>query len=325
MLFAYLVKRFFPKLPLCVFLLLSTAMVLMSSWYCVAFPAMYCTAIMAAICLMVWSLYLFRRAVFDPEVSWRTYLFAAFGALCGALAFGCRPSIALGNILVIPLLITFLKTRRLTPKQLLYTALCALPYAAVAAGLMWYNNARFDNPFEFGQSYQLTVADQSQYGDILSRIDWKLLFENVKNALFRYDSGVLDYGVFVTFPILLLPVYVFARKACRVYLSNAGLGMFIPVALITVLAIVVVDVLWSPYLLPRYTMDYLWLLGIALFVAVGSLYQRERTNSRLTLIVSLLAAFTMVVCVCLFLTPYDANYANHRDLNLPWVRILLNW
>lgn len=321
----YLTKRLFPKMPVAVFFLLGSAMAVMSIWYCVAFPAMYCTAIMSAICLMVWSLYFFLRAVFDPETTWKTFILAGLGSLCGALVFGCRPTIGLANVLVLPLVITFFKTRKFTPKLLLGTVLSALPYVVVAAGLMWYNNARFDDPFEFGQSYQLTVADQSQYGSIFSNLDWKVLFQNIEAALFRYDCSPMDYGVFVTFPILLLPIYALVRKESRAYLRANGLGLLIPVGVVAMLVIVAMGVLWTPYLLPRYTMDYVWLLAILLFVAVGALYQREKVNPRLTLVVGLLSVFTVLVCVCLFLTPYDANYANHRNLNLNWVNGLLKW
>ena len=325
LLFAYLSKKFFPKLPLGTYLLLTSAIAVMSIWYCVAYPALYCTAIISALCLMIWSLYFFIRAVFDEEITGKTWLFATLGSLCGALVFGCRPTIALGNLLVIPLLITFFHRRKLTGKQWGYTALCALPYVAVAAGLMWYNNARFDNPFEFGQSYQMTVADQTQYGNVLARIEWKPLFKNIKKALFRSDCAPLDYGVFVAFPILLLSVAGAVRKGSRKYLFRSGLGLVIPVSLITVVVIIAMGVLWTPYLLPRYTMDYIWLLGVALFISVGALYQRENVNPRLTLIVGLLSVAAIVVCIGLFLTPYDANYASHKELNLNWVNALLKW
>ena len=38
-----------------------------------------------------------------------------------------------------------------------------MPYVAVGVALMCYNYARFEDPFEFGQAYQLTVADQHLY------------------------------------------------------------------------------------------------------------------------------------------------------------------
>ena len=325
LLFAYLTKKFFPKMPFSIFLLLTSAVVAMSLWYCVAFPALYCTAIMSAVALMIWSFYFFVRAVFDEEITKKTFIFVALGSLCGALAFGCRPTVALGNLVVIPLLITFFRRRKLTGKQWGLTALCAAPYVVVAAGLMWYNNARFDNPFEFGQSYQMTVADQSQYGNVFDNIQWKPLYENIKKALFRSDSGPLEYGVFVAFPILLLSIAGAVRKGSRKYLMDTGLGLVIPTALVSTVIIIAMGVLWSPYLLPRYTMDYLWLLGVALFIGVGALYQREKVNPRLTLIVGILSVAAIVVSIALFLTPYDANFAYQEALNEPWVNGILKW
>ena len=325
LLFAYLIKKFFPKMPFAVYLLLSTAISVMSMWYCIAFPALYCTAIMSAMCMMVWSLYFFTRAVFDEEITKKTFIFAALGSLLGALAFGCRPTIALGNLMVIPLFVTFVCRRKLTAAQWGYTALCVLPYVAVAAGLMWYNNARFDNPFEFGQSYQMTVADQSQYGNVFDNLDWKVLGENVNKALFRSDCGPMDYGILVSFPILFLGVVGAVRPGSRGYLFQKGLGLLIPTAVVTTLIIIAMGVLWTPYLLPRYTMDYIWLLGIALFVGVGAMYQREKVNSRLTLIVLILSVFAVIVCIALFNVPYDANYANHKNFNKDWVNGILKW
>ena len=325
LLFAYLTKKFFPKMPFVVYLLLSAAVVAMSMWYCVTFPALYCTAIMSAMCMMIWSLYFFTRAVFDEEITKKTFIFAALGSLFGALAFGCRPTVALGNLMVIPLLITFFCRRKLTAAQWGYTALCALPYVVVAAGLMWYNNARFDDPFEFGQAYQMTVADQSQYGNVFANIDWKVLRENLKDALFRSDCGPLDYGIFVSFPILFLGLIGAVRKESRSYLFQKGLGLVIPMAVVTTIVIIAMTILWTPYLLPRYTMDYLWLMGIALFVGVGAMYQREKANSRLTLIVIILAVFAVIVAIALFHIPYDANYANHKNFDKAWVNGILKW
>ena len=324
LLFAYLTKKLFPKMPMVAFLLLSTAVAVMSVWYCVSYPALYCTAIISALCMMIWCLYFFARAVFDEGTTAKTFIFAAIGSLLGALAFGCRPTIALGNLLVIPLFITFVCKRKLTGKQWLCTALCVLPYVAVAAGLMWYNNARFDDPFEFGQSYQMTVADQTKYGN-LANVNWDAVAMVAKDALFRADGEPLDYGIFVTFPILFLGLIGAVRKGSRSYLMKSGLGLVIPVAVITTIIIVVMSILWTPYLLPRYTMDYLWLMGIALFVGVGALYQREKVNARLTLIVAILSVFTVIVCIALFCTPYDSNYASHKNLDEAWVNGILKW
>ena len=106
-LFDLLVKRFFRKMPYGVYLSFAVAFSVMSVWYSTAEPALYCTAITSAIALEVWSLYFFIRAVWWEKQENRQILFASVGALLGALVFGCRPPIALANILVIPMLIEF--------------------------------------------------------------------------------------------------------------------------------------------------------------------------------------------------------------------------
>ena len=39
-----------------------------------------------------------------------------------------------------------------------------LPVVVVAAGLMWYNAARFGSPLDFGANYNLTGNDMTQRG-----------------------------------------------------------------------------------------------------------------------------------------------------------------
>lgn len=107
-------KLFFKKLSYCVYLALSVAFSVMSVWYSIAVPALYCTAITSAIALEIWSLYFYIRAVWGETSENRQIIFAFIGAALGALAFGCRPPIALANILVLPMLVVFLRQRKIT-------------------------------------------------------------------------------------------------------------------------------------------------------------------------------------------------------------------
>ena len=86
--------------------------------------------------------------------------------LLGALVFGYRPTLALGNPAVIPLLIAFLKRKRILLGLVLRLAGATLPDVIVAALLMAYNQARFGNSFEFRQSYQLTIINHCSLGSL---------------------------------------------------------------------------------------------------------------------------------------------------------------
>ena len=277
-LFAMLKKRFFQKLPYGVYLALSAAFSVMSVWYATAEPALYCTAITAAMALEIWSLYFFFRAVWVEERENRQIWLAGIGAALGALAFGCRPPIALANILVIPMLAVFLRQRKVTAKLLGKLILAAMPYFVVAAALMTYNYVRFDDPFEFGQAYQLTVADQSQYSITL---DGAMLLRILKDTGRNFfEAGeykrafpyVSPGSVFFNFPILLLGFGMFLPEVWK-KLGQAKLRLTMIGLIVTVLVITAMDIMWTPYILERYRMDIYFLMGIWCFLAMGFWYQ----------------------------------------------------
>lgn len=301
MLFRLLAKRFFKRLPFSVYLALSVAVSAMSVWYASAEPALYCTAITAALALQIWSIYFFVRAVYAEERENRQILLAAVGALLGALVFGCRPPIALANLLVVPMLVTFIRQRKLSWPLVGKLALAALPYAVVAAALMLYNYVRFENPFEFGQAYQLTVADQTAYRVTLDKETVLRLINNfISNYLwvgsvrenFPYTAVS---GVLWNFPLIFLCAGMFRAPSRK----RLGQDTLLPLAVclpVTAAVITAMDVLWSPYLLERYNMDIYFLLGIAVFVAVGYWYATctEKQGRRLAAVVTVLSAGTVV-------------------------------
>ncbi len=273
-LFWMLARLFLRELSFSVYIALSAAFSVMSVWYATAEPALYCTAISSAVALEVWSLYFYIRAVWRERRENRQILLAGIGALLGALAFGCRPTVALTNILVLPMLAVFLKKRRITWKLLGKLVLAALPYVLVGAALMCYNYVRFDNPFEFGQIYQLTVADQSGYRFSLDlQTVLRVLRGTAGNFFARMKlSPSFPYltagGVFANYPILLLSLGIFLPSAMR----RARRRKLLPLmgwTVITVLVISAFQVIWTPYLLERYHMDIYFLMGILCFIAVG--------------------------------------------------------
>lgn len=284
-LFHLLAKRFFKKLPYSVYLALSVAFSVMSVWYSTAQPTLYCTPITCAIALEIWSLYFFIRAVWGEQRENRQILFACIGAVLGALAFGCRPPIAIANILVIPMLIVFLKQRKVTLKLLGKLLLAALPYVIVAVALMLYNYVRFDNPFEFGQAYQLTVADQSQYRITLDGATILRIINDTISNFFEVGTiqaafpFVQTSSVFFNFPILLLCMGVFKSAV----LKNMQQTKLLPLVIglfATVLIITAMDIMWTPYLLERYRMDIYFLMGIACFIVIGLWYNSCTAKQR---------------------------------------------
>ncbi len=86
----------------------------------------------------------------------RTFLFAMSGVLFG-FAPGCRPDEALGAMIAgAVVLIVLMRAKRLGPALLGREFMAfMIPVVTCAAALAAYNYARFGNPLEFGQRYQI--------------------------------------------------------------------------------------------------------------------------------------------------------------------------
>ena len=159
----------FKRVSLGVFLLLQVPLVLCSgTLYLVKFPTFYSLPVMCGLAFSVWGLYLWMRG----RASERPCGWYAAGSLCMALVVGCRPQLVFLSLIAFPLF-----WRRYVTQRRLFTAAGArefacliAPYFVVAAGLMWYNWARFGSPGNFGANYNLTVHDMPKRGLSLGRI-----------------------------------------------------------------------------------------------------------------------------------------------------------
>lgn len=312
-LFWLLSKRFFKKMPFGLYLSLSVAFSVMSVWYAIAEPALYCTAITAAIALEIWSIFFYIWAVYIEKRENKQILLAGIGALFGALVFGCRPPIALANIIVIPLLFVFIKEHPLTRKLAGKLALAATPYLLVAVGLMIYNYVRFDNPFEFGQAYQLTVADQSNYSFSINGAQLLRIITESASNFFAYRSITETFpyfqtsSVFFNFPILFFSIVAVFPSAHEGIKKTKTLPFLLGLV-ISVIVITAADVLWSPYLLERYRMDIYFLIGIGCFMTLGMWYEGSSRRKTLSVLIYALSLATVVSAFLLYVRTVGVYY-----------------
>lgn len=306
-------KKFFKDLPLSLYLLMCSAISYISVWCAVATPALYSMCIICALGCAVWSLCCFVKAVWYEKNENRAIALAALGSLLGALEFGCRPTVGLSNILVLPMLAAFLKKRKLTPKLTFKLMGAALPYVIVAAGLMWYNAARFDNPFEFGQSYQLTVTDQSSYGDMLSRVNPASLLLGMYYYLFNVNTPTIlpSLGLFIAFPLLLAAVILPLVRRNKKLLTATSLKPFVVCLVLSVLIMMIFELLWAPHPTPRYRMDFAWLLGMLAFILIGCACPTGEASRKFCQFFGVLCLLAMVVSVLLALYPQGKNFTEY--------------
>lgn len=265
-------------------------------------------------CMEIWSLFFFGQAVWGERSGDRWLANVLLGALLGAFAVGCRPTVAIANLLVLPLLLQFVKSRKISVSLVLKLLVAATPYVVILGLLMAYNYARFDSLFEFGQSYQLTVADQHQYKDLLTRIvEGNVIAQLIDCLVGVHRSAFPSFpGLFFEFPILILAFTGFAKSSWR-FMREKGVHLFFASMLLVVVLIICSQAIASPYLLERYKSDELWLLGIAAFFAVSaSMCSWPKVKqAALQLAMRLLCIFAVGASVLLFLVPYDLNLTDY--------------
>lgn len=329
--FYLLAKKFFKNITFGLYLWLSIAFSIMSIWYSVEAPAMYCTAITAGVCMEIWSMYFFIRAVWFEEREKKSIFYAFFGSLFGAMAFGCRPPIALANLFVIPMLIIYLKNHPINWKRIGQLAIAASPYFIIAVLLMVYNYVRFDNPFEFGQTYQLTVADQSDYGNVFLNFHFSDAVNGILYNFISYTPIEKEFpylslnGAFINFPILCFSVIGLASEGVRAEIKKKSIRLFLITLFFLPLFITIIDVMWTPFLNERYRMDIYWIMGILCFLIIGFYYKNlsEYAKRKFSFGITVWAFVTICTCVLLFLVPNDSNYTMYFPESIEKIKNIL--
>ncbi len=309
--FYYMSRRFFTKVTVLQYLLLSTVFTLISTYYAAMHPSLYCTAISASLALEIWSLYFYLKVVFDDYTEAKRIRYALLGAIFGALAFGCRPPVALGNLAVLVLFAVYLKRQGI--RQWKPMMICLLPYVLVAVGLMIYNYVRFENPLEFGQAYQLTIADQHLYGSILTTLKAQGIRHVIKQIIAQYFAigkaessfPFLNYGgAFINCP-LFLSVFFLLHKKVREYLLKQQLFSFVVTLVIISALISFADVAFSPFLMERYRLDIYFLLSISAFCVI--LAAMEVAQGKKEAVFYVASLFTLLELALILLIPDDSN------------------
>ncbi len=224
LLVAELIRRYYKKknIPFLSYILMCLILVNAGGGIFIAKrPDFYSVPIMSAIAFTVFGLYFWLLSL-RKEGSVNAGL-AAAGSLCMALVAGCRPQLLLVSAFAfIFFWNSVFKDRSLFSKKGLFStvAIC-LPYVVVALGIMWYNNARFSSPFDFGANYNLTTNDMTGRGFRVERTGLALFtyFFQLPNitASFPFlrsvniDTNYLGVtitepmfgGIFTTIPLLL--------------------------------------------------------------------------------------------------------------------------
>lgn len=124
------------------------------------------------------------------------------GGLLVAFSLACRPQYILSALFAIPIFWDEIIQSRefFSKKGILNTVAVIIPFILIAAPIMAYNYFRFDSPFDFGASYNLTGADMTNRGIEFARCPaaiFQYLFQSFNiSARFPYFEAVnmsVDY------------------------------------------------------------------------------------------------------------------------------------
>lgn len=321
------VRRWFPQTSTAAYLLSVSAVVLGSQLYTLLErPCIYEYAILCGAALLMLGLWLWLAAAATPVGHGGVLtLRLALGSLCVALVAGCRPQMELFALLALPIFWNRYVTQgRLRSRAGVREILAfLLPVILVAAGLMWYNYARFGSPFDFGANYNLTGNDMTQRGFNVIRIGPAVftslldlprldcIFPYLRetdvatNAVTRTISERFCGGMLAATPFtwaLLLPVLPMARRALH---RRRSVAVIVYGSVAAMLLITVVDCQMAGVLY-RYVMDYspVLLLGAALCWLLAETVLVRRAAGGEVLAVSLLPAVRGAMVVALAWTVF---------------------
>lgn len=157
-------------------------------------PSMWEVPIACAYALFMLTLFCVWKALARKEADWRWMLGAS---LAMGLCIGARTVYLPGAVvLLVPLGQAAVQAGRAFLWDRRWRRLAAaalLPIMAVGAALAAYNHSRFGNPFEFGQSYQLSGAEEGK----LEHLSLRYVPFNLRVYLFS-TPGLSPYFPFLT-------------------------------------------------------------------------------------------------------------------------------
>ena len=264
-----------------------------------------------------------------------------FSGICVVLMIGSRPNLVIALLISVPFYLAMLIRKEFTWKQKVKQFAPMVGVLAVGAILLCvYNKVRFDSFFEFGQSYQLTVADQRTLTYAPNK-----LFPSIVHFFFQGGN------FYDRFPFISCAVVKLSFDNCPYVQSYFGallipmfLGAFFLPALFRkekvelkafswLFPIVIVLFAFTTYskagVCPRYLIEPYHLLTIGSFFAILKLAEKTENTTAYQptmIVVGALVLFSVIECVSLSFDTFDGmNVADANGFLLLWKGIFANF
>lgn len=266
-----LIQYRFKKASLSTFLLVFLGLICVSGvLFGLGRPGLYNVPVAFARCLSVWGLCLWYRGWCKKSPAR-----LAGGSLCIALIAASRPQLLILAPLVFVILYLIVRGPMPRATKAGWISCTVVPIIAVAAGVMWYNWARFGSVTDFGSAYNLTFNNMTMRGTSPLRAlegVYYYLFNPptvVSTFPFIHTSAVypgfpgttiyepLCGGLLTLFPMLWALVFMGGVRR-----TDRNLFWMIGYLMVAGLVLVVFDTEGAGILL-RYMQDFGFILGLA--------------------------------------------------------------
>lgn len=308
-----IIKRYFKDIPfinvfLSLIILFSGTLIL----YANGMSRVYELVIIVGLYFVLQGIYFILKSM---EFEKRRCLNIFLGSLCLALSVACRPTDLFASLLILPYLIDLLikNIKEKNNKDLFKLIISVIiPYLTVGIALMWYNYIRFDNIFEFGAKYQLTIANMKDLESRIFAIPTGLIcnlfsfpifindfpfIENHNNLMTFYGYYYIENmigGLFIIAPICFTIFNIFKINK---KVENKELKIIINSLIITGILIAVISVMMAGSN-QRYLIDYAWMIilaGILIFLTIYDIFKNDETKNVLKYVLVCITAYTFII------------------------------
>jgi len=312
------IVRIYVKNPNFLLLLASLpiATVLSGYYYFLNYPSMYNAPVAASLCFlfMAWCCGFWACLLKNPTL--RLVLLFLAGVGCVGCV-GSRPTVAPCIMMLAPAFVNILLNKEFKLNYRIAQAMGFLvPVMIGAAGLMYYNYIRFESPFDFGASYQLTVSNINANRIRISALPVaiyhyliQLPVSKIVFPFFTYGTSFLDnyqmysyiekiIGAFA-YPFLLMAVLLLP-KAFKSHTLEGGAtaGKLETRAFVILGYVFTVLILWADFCLGgvsvRYAQDFMEMLTIVSIIVVMNVIKPQRKYMYKGTFLCMLVTFVMV-------------------------------
>lgn len=307
-------------------------------YYCLSIQDMYFVPVSCGICFMMMSLYLSFSALLTKNIKCRCLLLLLAGtslALCAASRYGMACSAAV----LLPFFFGILCNKKVKLKNKILQAVSfVLPVLIGVCGIMYYNYIRFDDPFQLGAKYQITVSDihanylnLSQFAS--SVFNYFLILPNYINKfpyLDLHSFFINNQGKYLyyepTIGLLCIPIITFilfcmplALKTVHKNTNTENITALQKKAAIVTAIITAVLLGWIDFCIAgsntRYMLDFQPMFCIV-FSGIGLMYYQSLSKERQIIYIRYFSFFAVLTFIFQYGVILSLIYG-HLDANNP--------